>query len=156
MARKFAFSAETLLRARRQGLMGARHELAAAQADRDSAARQAASAMAMLMELNQAARQAIEKGTTGGKLEAYRKSVRACRAMVARRRARLAAAEEHLERCRRDVAERLTQRKVLETVRQTQLAAHERRQQRIETDQRDDEHAARTAGRAGRRGANTT
>lgn len=147
MAKRFTFSAETLLRSRRQELTRARQELAAATAARAEAAAKLAAVEGTLAALDASARAAIEAGTTGERLEGYRSSMRAGRTQAARRRERLATAEALLERCRREVAERMKESKVLESVKQNRLAAHERTSRRSESDQRDDEHAARTAAR---------
>ena len=149
MARRFEFSAQTLLRARRQEELSARQALASAQARAATAAGALAAARAKLSELDESARQAVAAGTSGAGLGVYRTCVRNARTALALRQGQAAAAGEEVRRCRLALAERLKQRKALEAVREHQAAAHERTAARRQTDQLDDEHAARTAGGSG-------
>ncbi|MCY2929253.1 MAG: flagellar FliJ family protein [Planctomycetota bacterium] len=147
MGKRFEFSAQTLLRARRQEELSARQALAAAQGRAGQAERALAAAKNKLSELDESARQAVAAGTSGSGLGVYRTCVRNARAALAIRQGEAAAAGEEVRRCRLALAERLKQRKALEAVREHQAAAHGRVAARRETDQMDDEHAARAGGR---------
>ena len=147
MPRRFEFSAQALLRVRRQEELLARQALAAAQTRAGQADRALAAGRAKLSELDESARQAVAAGTSGSSLGVYRTCVRNARAASALHEAEAAAAGEEVRRCRLALAERLKQRKALEAVREHQAVTHERTAARRETDQRDDEHAARAGGR---------
>ncbi|MCY2925283.1 MAG: flagellar FliJ family protein [Planctomycetota bacterium] len=146
MARRFEFSAQALLRARRQEELSARQALAGAQGHAAQADRALTAAKAVLAELDESARQAVAVGTSGSGLGVYRTCVRNARAALSLRQAEAVAAGQQLRRCRLALADRLKQRKALESVREHQAAAHGRVAARRETDQLDDEHAARTSG----------